>query len=137
MSGIVYAREQSLPVTDYIAVVGATYMSAHRPIGNPEPVARMLAGSNMVVTARDDAGTILGIARGISDGEWVCYLADLAVREACQRRGIGTGLLRTMKSIVGPGMGIVLVAYPEAVAYYRKIGLGEVPGFYVDREIRT
>lgn len=137
MTGIVYAREQNLPVDDYVAVIGATYMGTHRPIGNPERVARMLAGSNMVVTARDADGTILGLARGISDGEWVCYLADLAVRGDCQRQGIGTGLLRTMKSILGPGMGIVLVAYPEAVAYYRKIGLGEMPGFSIDREIRT
>jgi GNAT superfamily N-acetyltransferase len=137
MTGIIYAREQALPVADYVAVIGATYMRAHRPIGNPERIARMLAGSNMVVTARDDAGTIVGLARGISDGEWVCYLADLAVRDDRQRQGVGTGLLKTVKSILGPGMGVVLVAYPEAVAYYRKIGLGEMPAFYVDREIRT
>ena len=34
-------------------------------------------------------------------------------------------------------MGIVLLAYPEAVEYYRKIGMGEMTAFYFDREIRT
>ena len=32
-------------------------------------------------------------------------------------------------------MGIVLVAYPEAADYYRRIGMGEMQAFYIDREI--
>ena len=134
---IAYARETALSAADYIAVIGATYMREHRPIANPERIARILAGSNMVVTARDETGEIVGLGRGISDGEWVVYLADLAVRDDRQRQGIGSGILRTIKQIIGPGMGIVLVAYPPAVDYYRKIGLGEMPAFYVDREVRT
>jgi len=136
MSAIVYAREQTLSAEDYIAVVGSTYMAERRPVGNVERVRRILAGSNMVVTARE-AGKIVGVLRGISDGEWVCYVADLAVHTEYQGKGIGTGLLKTCKDILGPGMGIVLVAYPEAVEYYRKIGMGEMPAFYFDREIRT
>ncbi len=80
---------------------------------------------------------ILGLGRGISDGEWVVYLADLVVHGDHQRKGIGSGILDKMKELIGPGMGIVLVAYPEAVDYYKKIGLGEMQAFYVDREIRT
>ena len=65
------------------------------------------------------------------------YLADLVVHGDHQRQGIGSGILRKMKEIIGPGMGIVLVAYPEAVEYYKKVGLGEMLAFYVDREVRT
>jgi ribosomal protein S18 acetylase RimI-like enzyme len=133
---IVYAQEQALSAEDYIAVVGSTYMRERRPVGNPQRLGRILAGSNMIVTARED-GEIVGVLRGISDGEWVCYVADLAVRDGHQRKGVGTGLLDTCKTILGAGMGIVLVAYPEAVEYYRKIGMGEMPAFYIDREIRT
>jgi GNAT superfamily N-acetyltransferase len=132
---ITYAQETTLSAADYIAVVGATYMRDHRPVANPERIAKILAGSNMIVTARDAAGEIVGLGRGISDGEWVVYLADLAVRDDRQRQGIGSGILRKMKEIAGPGMGIVLLAYPPAVDYYRKIGLGEMQAFYVDREI--
>ena len=46
-------------------------------------------------------------------------------------------MLDECKRILGPGMGIVLVAYPEAEAYYRRIGMGEMPAFYIDREIST
>jgi GNAT superfamily N-acetyltransferase len=134
---IIYAQEQSLPVSDYVAVLATTYMRDSRPIGNAERIGRILAGSNMIVTARDEAGAIVGLGRGISDGEWVVYLADLVVHADHQRKGIGSGILRKIKEIIGPGMGIVLVAYPEAEAYYKKIGLGTMPAFYVDREVRT
>lgn len=134
---IVYAQETALSAADYISVVGATYMRDYRPLANAERVAKILAGSNMVVTARDETGEIVGLGRGISDGEWVVYLADLAVRDDRQRQGIGSGILKKMKEIIGPGMGIVLVAYPEAVDYYKKIGMGEMAAFYIDREIKT
>lgn len=134
---IIYAQEQALSAADYIAVLGSTYMGERRPIGNVARVTRMLAGSNMIVTARDADGAIVGVLRGISDGEWVCYVADLVVHADYQRKGIGTGMLDECKRILGPGMGIVLVAYPEAVDYYRRIGMGEMPAFYIEREIRN
>jgi ribosomal protein S18 acetylase RimI-like enzyme len=133
---VVYAQEQNLSAEDYAAVLGSTYMRDRRPVTNLKRVAKILAGSNMIVTAREDE-VIVGVLRGVSDGEWVCYVADLAVREGQQRKGIGTGMLDTCKAILGPGMGIVLVAYPEAMEYYRKIGMGEMQAFYIDREIRT
>jgi ribosomal protein S18 acetylase RimI-like enzyme len=133
---IVYAQEQSLSAEDYAIVVGSTYMRDRRPVANLERTRRILMGSNMIVTARED-GEIVGVLRGISDGEWVCYVADLAVRDGHQRKGIGTDMLNECKRILGPGMGIVLVAYPEAIDYYKKIGMGEMPAFYIDREIRT
>ena len=134
---IVYAQEHALGAADYIAVLGSTYMATRRPVGNVKRVAKILAGSNMVVTAREADGEIVGVLRGISDGEWVCYVADLVVHADHQRKGIGTGMLDECKRILGPGMGIVLVAYPEAVDYYRRIGMGEMPAFYIEREIRN
>ena len=134
---ITYAREQGLGPAEYIAVLGSTYMGERRPIGNVERVTRMLAGSDVIVTAREAKGEIVGVLRGISDGEWVCYVADLVVHASHQRKGIGAGLLAECKRLLGPGMGIVLVAYPEAEAYYRKIGMGEMQAFYFDREIRN
>ncbi len=134
---IIYAREQALSAADYIAVLGSTYMGERRPIGNAGRVTKILAGSNMIVTAREANGEIVGVLRGISDGDWVCYVADLVVHADHQRKGIGTGLLDECKRLLGPGMGIVLVAYPEAEAYYRRIGMGEMAAFYIDREIST
>jgi GNAT superfamily N-acetyltransferase len=133
MTGIVYARETDLSSADYIAVVGETYMRDSRPIGNPSRVDEMLSGSNFVVTAREADGTIVGLARGMNDGAWVCYCADLAVRESYQGKGIGKALLDKMAELLGPRVGIALIAYPEAAKFYRKIGLDEYPGFFRER----
>jgi len=130
----VYVQEQSLSVGDYVEVIGSTIMRDRRPIGNPARVERILRGSNMIVTARED-GAIVGLLRGMSDGDWVCYVSDLAVHDAHQRKGIGKGLLDTCKQILGPGMVLVLVAYPEAEGFYRRLGMGESAAFYLDREI--
>lgn len=133
MNDIVFAREPTLSVGDYTAVIGSTYMKDRRPLGNPGRIAAMLEGSHVIVTARDDAGTLLGIARGVSDTAWVCYLADLAVRDSIQGKGIGRGILRACQQFLGPGVAIVLLAFPEAQSIYRKAGLAESAGFFLDR----
>lgn len=132
-----YSREQTLPVDDYIAVIGSTYMRDRRPLSNPGRIERMLRGANIIVTARDEDGRILGLARGMTDDEWVCYIADLAVLDGQHGKGIGTGLLDECTRIIGPGMTLILVAYPEADAFYRRIGMSEMTAFYRDRTIST
>ena len=135
---VIYAREQDLSVEDYTLVIGSTYMADRRPLTNPARVAAILKGSNVIVTARDgETGAILGVARGISDDAWVCYIADLAVIEGQQGRGIGTGILDECTRILGPGIGIVLLAYEQAIPFYRRIGMGEMTAFYRDRTDRT
>ena len=133
---IAYAQEQSLGAGEYIAVVGSTYMAGRRPVGNPARIERMLRGSNLIVTARDSDGTLVGVGRAISDGEWVCYLADLVVHAEHQRRGIGTGIVDKYRELVGPGVSIVLIAYPDAISYYRQAGLTEMVAFASEREVR-
>lgn len=133
MSGVVYAQEQNLPVDDYVAVIGETYMRGNRPVGDPARVAEMLAGSNFIVTARDSDGSILGLARCMNDGAWVCYCADLAVRESHQGKGIGKALLGKLAELLGPRVGIALIAYPEAASFYRRAGLDEYPAFFLER----
>jgi GNAT superfamily N-acetyltransferase len=95
----------------------------------------MLRGSNVIVTARDETGAVVGIARGISDGAWVCYLADVAVRADQHGKGIGRGLMDACRQMLGPGMAVILAAFPEAEAFYRRIGMSEIPAFYFDRDV--
>lgn len=56
---------------------------------DPERLARSLAGSRLVLTARDADGQLLGLARTISDGETVCSVQDLLVDPESQRGGVG------------------------------------------------
>ena len=126
MTQIVYAADPNLTVADYIDVVGHSDLGATRPIGDPERIGRMIAGANVVVTARLD-GRCIGLARTISDGAWASYCADLAVHSAFQGRGIGRKLLETTKSILGEEVGIALFSMPGAVPFYDRLEpLGQV-----------
>jgi GNAT superfamily N-acetyltransferase len=133
---VVYAREQSLPVADYVAVLADTTMRGKRPLANTDRIGRMLAGASFIVTARED-GIILGVARCITDFAWIAYCAELAVKESAQGRGIGAGLIAKARELLGPGIGLVLISEPEAVGFYERIGMERLDrAFYGDRQDR-
>lgn len=58
---------------------------------------RGLANSHLVITARDESGTLLGLARTISDDESICYVQDLLVNPKFHRQGVGRALLEDLK----------------------------------------
>ncbi|MFB6523594.1 GNAT family N-acetyltransferase [Streptomyces sp. NPDC056401] len=62
-----------------------------------DKLCRGLANSHLVITARDESGTLLGLARTISDDESVCYVQDLLVNPKFHRQGIGRQLIEHLK----------------------------------------
>ncbi|MGI5473021.1 GNAT family N-acetyltransferase [Streptomyces sp. CA-132043] len=54
---------------------------------------RGLRNSHLVITARSADGTLLGLARTVSDDEHICYVQDVVVNPAFHRQGIGRGLV--------------------------------------------
>ena len=134
---IVYAQEQSLSVEDYVAVLGETTMREKRPLANHARIAEMLAGANFIVTARDD-GVIVGLARCITDFAWIAYCAELAVKESAQGRGVGAGIIKSAKDILGPRLGLTLISEPGAVGFYQRIGMEQIDtAFFLTRADRS
>jgi GNAT superfamily N-acetyltransferase len=131
---IAYQREDDLSVADYVSVLGRTTMVTKRPLANPERIQAMLDGANFIVTARDETGAIVGLARCITDFAWIAYCAELAVSETHQGKGIGKAIIETAKSLLGPKLGFVLVSEPEAVDFYRRVGMAEYSAFLITRE---
>lgn len=132
-----YAQESRLAPEEYVAVLERTTMRDRRPLANLERIGRMLAGANVIVTAREEDGTLVGLARCISDGAWICYCAELAVRDTHQGRGIGRALLETTADLLGPGVALTLNAEPEAVDFYRHMGMQGMPAFFIPRTDRS
>lgn len=130
---VVCAQEQGLAVEDYVAVMSETTMRTNRPLAHPARIAQMLAGSNLIITARGTDGAILGLARCLSDNAWICYCSDLAVRESAQGRGIGQALLDKCAEVLGPRIGLVLVSYPESASFYDRIGMERAQAHYRPR----
>ena len=46
---------------------------------DPELLTRAIRSSSFVVTARDEQGRLVGLARAISDDATICYLQDILV----------------------------------------------------------
>ena len=121
MNDIVYTREQHLSVDDYIDVVGNSTLGDSRPLKDRERVAAMLAGADLIVTARIE-GRCVGLARCLTDFAWVAYCGDLAVHDDFQGRGIGRALLEKCKQELGDGVGMALLSMPDAKAFYDRVG---------------
>lgn len=135
MIAIVCAREQALPVNDFRRVLIESGLGATRPVDDPPRLRQMLAGAGLLISARDPDGRLLGVARCLTDGAWVAYLAELAVSTSAQGRGVGHQLLQAVRDELGPRVTLVLASVPEAVAFYEKVGMPRMPDvFFFRRE---
>lgn len=80
------------------------------------------SSADILATARV-GGRLVGISRAITDFSYCTYLADLAVDEAFQRRGIGQELIRRTHEAAGLNTTLILLAAPKARGYYPHIGM--------------
>ncbi|MBP2056640.1 ribosomal protein S18 acetylase RimI-like enzyme [Streptomyces griseochromogenes] len=94
-----------------------------------DKLCRGLTKSHLVLTARDESGTLLGLARTVSDDESICYVQDLLVNPKFHRQGIGRALLeRLMRRYAHCRFFLLSTAHestPEGKrnhAFYRQLG---------------
>lgn len=108
-----------------IAVYRACSLGPRRPVDDRERMTLMYAHANLVVGAY--AGDLLvGVARALTDFTHSTYLADLAVRESHQRQGIGLELMHQVRD-AAPSATLILLAAPDAEAYYPHVGFTRSP----------
>ena len=130
-NNIDYKINEPLPEAAIIEVFRSSGIK--RPIQGAERIKTMFRNSNLIVTARLN-GELIGISRALTDFAYCCYLSDLAVKKEHQHRGIGKRLIEITKETIGDKAMLLLLAAPNAMDYYRKIGLEEVKnGFIIKR----
>ena len=110
---LTYRTNHPVSRAQFIALLQKTSLGARRPLAEAERIDAMLQNADLLISAWDD-DRLVGIARAVTDYAYCCYLSDLAVDEAWQRRGIGQELLATL-------------AAPQAVDYYPHIGFTQHP----------
>ena len=93
----------------------------HRPTDDLGRLAKMVANADLLVGAWVD-DLLVGVARGLTDFSYCCYLSDLAVDRAYQRRGVGKSLIRHIQTQLSDEVMILLVAAPDAKDYYKPLG---------------
>lgn len=125
-----YALEPDLSADEFIAVLVASTLAERRPVGERARVERMLRHANIIVTARA-TGRLIGVSRALADFGFCCYLSDLAVDRAWQRRGIGKVLIDRTWDAAGHETTLILLSAPAAVDYYPHIGMRRHEHCYV------
>ena len=111
----------ALDLEEVLEVYRSSGLGERRPAGDRERMAAMVRNANLVLAARDADGTLVGIARSVSDFSYVTYLSDIAVAHTHQRSGIGRALIDATRK-EAPTAKIVLLSAPAATEYYPHIG---------------
>lgn len=133
-ASVTYAVETTVGIDEFRDVLTASGLGRRRPVDDTARLGAMLANANLILTARLE-GKLVGIARGMTDFSFACYLSDLAVSEAVKGQGIGARLIGEMRAHLGPTVSLILSSVPEAVPFYQRIGMAALPDcFWYRRE---
>ncbi len=126
-----YKINQPLELNDIVSVYRNS--GIQRPFDDPPRMKTMFENSNLVISAWD-GDKLVGIARNLVDYGWVCYLSDLLVDAAYQKRGIGRHLIARTQEEIGPSCQLLLLSAAEAMEYYPHVGFKAVNNaFKIDR----
>ena len=123
---ITYIENANIGPEQAIDLYIRSTLGERRPIDNVNTFKAMLANASLTISAWDGE-KLVGISRCLTDFSYVAYLADLAVDEDYQRKGIGKKLIAETKLRLGPDCMIVLLAAPKANAYYEHLGFEHNP----------
>ncbi|WP_315709740.1 GNAT family N-acetyltransferase [Brenneria uluponensis] len=118
---ITYKINVPLTIDQFTALLAKTTLGPRRPLTNRTVLEGMLAQADLLISAWHN-DELVGIARSVTDFCYCCYLSDLAVDENIQHHGIGKRLIKETARQLSPQCKIVLLAAPQAVGYYPKIG---------------
>ena len=110
---IEYFHDRRISAAQFVDVLRRSTLGERRPVDDSGRISDMLAHANLLCTAWDD-DVLVGVCRSLTDFSYCCYLSDLAVDVAYQRRGIGRGLVRLTQTRLHPQCKIILLAAPTA-----------------------
>jgi len=128
MPDITYRRDH--PITPAQLADVFRRSTIRRPVDDLDRMARMLAHGNLCFTAWDGE-RLVGVARSLTDFAFCCYLSDLAVDKEYQHAGIGRRLIALTREAIGTDSMLLLLAAPEAMDYYPKVGFEAVPNGWI------
>ena len=118
-----YTLEPDLTAAEFIDLLHRSTLARRRPVDDPEVISGMLKHADLILTARTNSGTLVGVSRAITDFSYCTYLSDLAVDKEYQRQGIGKELIRRTHSAAGRHTSLILLSAPDAGSYYPHIGM--------------
>ncbi len=121
---IIYREEKNFHAPD----LQELFVSVNWESGKyPERLQKAMAHSDHVISAWD-SNRLVGLINAISDGEITVYFPYLLVRPDYQKQGIGRTLIRMALEHYRSYVRKTLIAYDDAVAFYKSCGFEEGHG---------
>ena len=117
---ISYQLEAEISLKEFQSILEESGLARRRPMDDLNLLERMISGSNLLVTARAE-GQLVGLLRGISDHCYRSFIADLAVSQDYQRKGIGRQLLKIARE-QAPEARLILFSAEDPLPFYEKLG---------------
>jgi GNAT superfamily N-acetyltransferase len=130
---IEYRHDRGLQIEQVRELYIASTLGERRPVDDRACFQEMIERADILVSAWE-GDLLVGVARTLTDFCYVAYLADLAVRQSHQRRGIGRSLVAETRAVLGEAAYIVLLAAPAAEQYYPRIGFNHHPQAWILRQ---
>jgi ribosomal protein S18 acetylase RimI-like enzyme len=118
-------RERISP-EDYIDFLKRTDLGSQYPKERfRERIEKLVKTVSVSLTARNEAGTVVGVLFGLTDFAYWLYITDLGVDRAYTGQGIGRRLMKTAHEIAGgeKDIAVYLIANENAVGFYEKLGM--------------
>lgn len=125
-----YSTEDVLTVDSFRDLLIRSTLGERRPIHDRDCLEGMVKNADLTVTCWE-GDMLVGVARSVTDFTFCCYLSDLAVDRAWQRKGIGRRLIEATREKLGPDCKVILLSAPAAVDYYPHIGFTHHPQAWI------
>ena len=133
MPPFAFSESKQFVGTDRVGLYANVGWSAYAR--DPDSLLRAVEQSSYVVSARNSSGTLVGLARAISDDVSICYLQDILVSSDQQRSGIGRALVeRVLERYVHVRQKVLLTddelgqrAFYESIGFIEGHDFGPTP----------
>ena len=119
-------QQERLTPEAYIDFLRRTDLGSQYPKERFEHrIAILVEKASISLTARDDAGSLIGVCFGITDFAYWLFITDLGVIRECTGMGIGTALVKKLHKTAGGQDNIIMYTCfnENALGFYEKLGM--------------
>ena len=137
-------QEERLSPEVYIDFLRRTDLGSQYPKERfRERIATLVEKASISLTARDDAGELIGVAFGITDFAYWLFITDLGVVREWTGKGVGTTLVRELHRIAGGSLAgggekniiMYTCANENATGFYEKLGMVKPGDIYMYNQV--
>ena len=131
-------QQERLTPENYIEFLRHTDLGSQYPKERfRERIAILVEKASISLTARDDAGALIGVCFGITDFAYWLFITDLGVVREWTGKGVGRALVQEMHKLAGGEDNIIMYtcANENATGFYEKLGMVKPGDIYMYNKV--